>query len=116
MGQPVYKILTKSAFEEATAKGRFEGSAVDLSDGFIHLSAGNQVSGTLAAYFAGQRGLLLLAIDSEALGDRLKWEPSRGGDLFPHLYGPLDLVHVSSVEPLPLGEDGRHRLPLAVAP
>jgi uncharacterized protein (DUF952 family) len=116
MGHPVYKILTKSAFEEAKSSGRFEGSAVDLSDGFIHLSGGHQVAGTLAAYFAGQSGLLLLAIDSEALGERLKWEPSRGGDLFPHLYGSLDLAHVVSVEELPLGEDGRHRLPWAIAP
>jgi uncharacterized protein (DUF952 family) len=116
MAQPVYKILSKSAFQEAKARGRFEGSPVDLSDGFIHLSAGNQVAGTLAAHFGGQSDLLLLAIDSESLGDRLKWEPSRGGALFPHLYGSLDLAHIVSVDELPLGEDGRHRLPLAVLP
>lgn len=116
MGEPVYKILTKSAFEEASAKGRFEGSAVDLRDGFIHLSAGRQVAGTLVLHFKGQTDLLLLAIDSAALGARLRWEPSRGGDLFPHLYGPLDLRHVAWSADLPLGADGRHLLPEGVAP
>jgi uncharacterized protein (DUF952 family) len=116
MAEPVYKILTKPAFEEASAKGRFDGSPVDLRDGFIHLSAGNQVAGTLAAHFAGQAGLVLLAVDTEACGGRLKWEPSRGGELFPHLYGPLDLSHAVWTADLPLGEDGVHRLPADVAP
>jgi uncharacterized protein (DUF952 family) len=115
MAEPVYKILSKSAFEEARAKGRFDGSAVDLRDGFIHLSAGPQVAGTLAAHFAGQAGLVLLAVDTGAIGGRLKWEPSRGGDLFPHLYGPLDLKHVVSVDEIVIGEDGVHRLPAGLA-
>ena len=116
MAEPVYKILTKSALAEASAKGRFDGSPVDLRDGFIHLSAGQQVAGTLAAHFAGQRGLVLLAVDAEACGDRLKWEPSRGGELFPHLYGPLDLGHAVWTADLPLGEDGVHLLPAGVGP
>ncbi len=69
----------------------------------------------MAKYFAGQRDLVLLAIDPERLGERLRWETSRGGELFPHLYGPLDLAHVISVEALVLQEDGSHRLPKGIA-
>jgi len=115
MGQPVYKICPEAALQEARRCGRFEGSADDARDGFIHLSAASQVAGTLAKYFAGQRGLVLLAVDPERLGERLRWETSRGGELFPHLYGPLELEHVISVEPLTLQEDGSHRLPTGVA-
>ena len=102
--------------QEARARGRFEGSADDARDGFIHLSAGHQVPGTLERYFAGQRDLVLLAVDPDRLGEGLRWEPSRGGELFPHLYGPLDLDHVISVEALVLQEDGSHRLPEGIAP
>ena len=102
--------------QEARGPGRFEGSADDARDGFIHLSAGHQVSGTLAKYFAGQSDLVLLAVDPERLGERLRWETSRGGELFPHLYGPLDLDHVISVAPILLQEDGTHRLPKGIAP
>ena len=102
--------------QEARERGRFEGSADDAGDGFIHLSAGHQVAGTLAKYFAGQRDLVLLAVDPERLGDRLRWETSRGGELFPHLYGPLPLAHVTAVEPLVLHDDGTHRLPEGAAP
>jgi len=115
MGQPVYKICPEAALQEARRCGRFEGSADDARDGFIHLSAASQVAGTLAKYFAGQRGLVLLAVDPERLGERLRWETSRGGELFPHLYRPLELEHVISVEPLTLQEDGSHRLPTGVA-
>jgi uncharacterized protein (DUF952 family) len=115
MGQPVYKICPEAALQEARRCGRFEGSADDARDGFIHLSAASQVAGTLAKYFAGQRGLVLLAVDPERLGERLRWETSRGGELFPHLYGPLELENVISVEPLTLQEDGSHRLPTGVA-
>lgn len=116
MGEPVYKICAAAALEQARRTGRFEGSPDDLRDGFIHLSAGPQLAGTLAIHFGGQDDLVLLAVDAEKLGERLRWEPSRGGDLFPHLYGPLDLDHVLWVEALPLQEDGRHRLPAGVAP
>ena len=116
MTEPVYKICPAAALQEARERGRFEGSADDARDGFIHLSAGHQVAGTLAKYFAGQRDLVLLAVDPERLGTRLLWKTSRGGELFPHLYGPLDLDHVLSVAPLPLQEDGTHLLPEGVAP
>src|SRR5262245_66428415 len=107
MAEPVYKICPEAALREARKSGRFEGSAADARVGFIHLSAGHQVAGTLAKYFAGQRDLVLLAVDPDRLGGQLRWETSRGGALFPHLYGPLDLAHVISVETLTLQEDGK---------
>ncbi|MGH6864750.1 MAG: DUF952 domain-containing protein [Methyloceanibacter sp.] len=111
MAELVYKILSEATFATAQAEGGFTGSANDLRDGFIHLSAGHQVEGTLAAHFVGMEGLLLLALDAERLGSSLKWEASRGGALFPHLYAPLDLDAIISVAPLKLGPDGRHLLP-----
>jgi uncharacterized protein (DUF952 family) len=111
MPEPVYKVLSETAFKRAKADGCFTGSADDVRDGFIHLSAGHQLEGTLAAHFAGQDSLVLVALDAGRLGDALKWEPSRGGVLFPHLYAPLDLGAVLWVETLPLGPDGRHILP-----
>ena len=116
MSDPIYKICASAMLQEARGRGRFEGSADDLRDGFIHLSAGHQVAGTLAKYFAGQRDLVLLAVDPDRLGAGLRWEKSRGGELFPHLYGPLDLDHVISIEALVLQEDRTHRLPEGVAP
>lgn len=116
MGEPVYKICTAAALEQAKDAGRFDGSADDLRDGFIHLSRGDQVEGTLARHFAGQDDLVLLAFDAEALGGGLRWEMSRGGDLFPHLYAPLDLAHVLWVEALPLQQNGSHRVPGRVLP
>ncbi len=115
MTEPVYKICSAAALQEARDCGRLAGSADDARDGFIHLSEGSQVAGTLAKYFAGQTDLALLAVDTDRLGDRLRWEPSRGGDLFPHLYGPLELEHVISVAALTLQEDGSHRLPVGAA-
>lgn len=85
----VYKILSRGEWDAALAKGVFEGSAVDLADGFIHFSSAAQAAETARKYFAGQTDLLLVGFEDRALGDGLKWEPSRGGDLFPHLYGPL---------------------------
>jgi uncharacterized protein (DUF952 family) len=76
----------------------YEGSPDDRRDGFIHLSTAAQIAGTLARHFAGEAGLLLVAADPAALGEALKWEPSRGGALFPHLYGPLPLSAVRSVK------------------
>lgn len=116
MSDPIYKICASAMLQGARGRGGFEGSADDLRDGFIHLSAGHQVAGTLAKYFAGQRDLVLLAVDPDRLGAGLRWEKSRGGELFPHLYGPLDLDHVISIEALVLQEDGTHRLPEGVAP
>ena len=114
MGEPVYKVVTEQAFAESWAQGRFEGSADDATDGFIHLSAAHQLAGTLATHFAGREGLVLVALHAGRLGPALKWEPSRGGALFPHFYAPLDLAAMLWAEPLQLGPDGRHILPEGV--
>jgi uncharacterized protein (DUF952 family) len=82
-----------------------------MKDGFIHFSTAEQAVETAAKWFAGQRDLVLVAVDAGKLGDRLKWEPSRGGALFPHLYGELPLAAVNRVDPLPLGANGRHVFP-----
>ena len=111
MAEPVYKVLSVAAFAEAARQGHFTGSPDDLRDGFIHLSAAHQLAGTLAKHFARQKGLVLLALDADRLGAALKWEVSRGGEPFPHLYAPLDLVALLWAEKLPLGPDGRHVLP-----
>ena len=102
----VFKVLPATEWEAAYAEGQFNGAAVDLADGFIHLSAADQVAETLRRHFAGQAGLVLAAFDAEALGPGLKWEPSRGGALFPHLYGPLPTALATDVRPIPLRADG----------
>ena len=107
----VYKICPAPLWRAAEREGEFRGSAVDLRDGFIHFSTAEQAAGTAAKHFAGQDDLLLIAVDTGRLGAALKWEPSRGGALFPHLYGALDLAAVTRVMPLPLGPDGRHVFP-----
>ena len=107
----IYKIAPAALWREAEAAGLFEGSPVDRQDGFIHFSSAGQVRETAARYFAGVADLVLAAIEVERLPVPLRWEPSRGGDLFPHLYAPLDLAAVLWVKPLPLGPDGRHVLP-----
>lgn len=104
----VYKILTDDLWRAFAASGRLEGAPVDLADGFIHLSAADQVRETAARHFAGLSGLVLVTVDAASLGAALRWEPSRGGALFPHLHGPLDLTSVRSARPLPLGPDGCH--------
>lgn len=111
MTDAIYKITPEAPWRAAEAAGRFEGAPVDLADGYIHFSTGPQVAETAARHFAGRDGLLLVAVDPAALGPALRWEPSRGGALFPHLYGPLPMGAVRSVVPLPLGADGRHALP-----
>jgi uncharacterized protein (DUF952 family) len=107
----IYKICPAALWRQAEAEGVFRGSPVDLEDGFIHFSTADQVKETAAKHFAGQRDLLLVAVDSDPLGAILQWEPSRGGALFPHLYAPLDVKDVVSVVPLPLGADGAHQFP-----
>jgi len=107
----IYKICTATEWREAEQAGAYKGSAVDLKDGFIHFSAAAQAAETAAKWFAGQRDLVLVAVDAHALGDRLKWEPSRGGALFPHLYGELPLSAVRRVDALPWAESGRHEFP-----
>jgi uncharacterized protein (DUF952 family) len=106
-----YKIVAEAEWRAAEAAGRFDGAAIDLADGYIHLSTAEQVRETAAKHFAGQGGLLLVAVDCDTLGPALRWEPSRGGALFPHVYGPLPLAAARWVRPLPLGADGRHAFP-----
>ncbi len=110
----IYKIAPAALWREAEALGRFEGAPVDRAEGFINFSAAEQLREVVARHFAGIDDLLLVAVEAEAMGPALKWEPSRGGALFPHLYAPLDLAHVRSVEPLPRGEDGVHIFPAAI--
>ncbi len=107
----LYKIVPAALWRQAEREGVFRGSEHDKRDGFIHFSTAQQAAETAAKHFAGQDDLLLLTVDGAALGDALKWEPSRGGALFPHLYGELALDSVVSIAPLPLGPDGRHRFP-----
>ncbi|MDQ8730355.1 DUF952 domain-containing protein [Bradyrhizobium sp. LHD-71] len=107
----IYKICPASAWREAERQGAYRGSADDARDGYIHFSTAAQVPGTAAKYFTGQQGLFLIAVDADALGDSLKWEPARGGELFPHLYGELDFDAVILVTDLPLRADGSHVIP-----
>ena len=111
MAAIVYKICTPQEWREAEQAGAFRGAAVDAQDGYIHLSAPDQVVETAARHFAGEADLVLVAVDSAALGPALKWERARGGALFPHLYGPIRLDTVVWTRPLPLGPDGRNVFP-----
>ncbi|MER8748704.1 DUF952 domain-containing protein [Mesorhizobium sp. M1050] len=111
MSQIIYKITPRAPWREAETNGRFTGAPIDVADGFIHFSTAAQVKETAARHFAGQTDLLLVAIDGASLGAALKYEVSRRGALFPHLYGPLDLNAVLWVRPLPLGADGVHQFP-----
>ena len=111
----IYKITPRTAWEEAQQKGQFEGAAIDLQDGYIHFSAADQVAETAAKHFAGQEDLLLVAVDTDTLGDALKWEVSRGGALFPHLYAHLEMQSVLWAKPMPLSENGQHILPAGQA-
>ena len=109
----IYKICRASEWEEAVRHGAFRGSAVDVRDGYIHFSTAAQVAETAARHFAGQGDLVLVAVDADRLGGNLRWEPSRGGALFPHLYAELPVDAALWVKPLPLRE-GRHVLPADV--
>ena len=111
MTQTIYKICPETLWREAEKTGKFLGAPVDIADGFIHFSTAPQARETAQKHFSGQTDLLLIAVDGDQLGDALKYEPSRGGALFPHLYGPLDLGAVTSVRALPLGADGVHEFP-----
>ncbi|NND98599.1 MAG: DUF952 domain-containing protein [Pirellulaceae bacterium] len=111
MNATLYKVVTRSQWRVAESDGVFRGSEVDIADGFIHLSAADQTIETVAKHFAGQSDLMLIAVDAAALGDTVRWEPSRGGALFPHVYGDLPLTAVRGVQPLPIGDDGRHQFP-----
>ncbi len=97
---PVYRIVGAAEWARAQASGSYTGGDADRRDGFLHLSAAGQVRETARVWLPGRDDLLLLAIDAERLGGALRWERSRGGELFPHLYGVLPLAAVVSVEPL----------------
>jgi uncharacterized protein (DUF952 family) len=111
MTAQIYKIVPEDLWRAAERTRVFTGAPVDVSDGFIHFSTAAQVQETAARHFAGQQGLLLVAVSTASLGDALRWEPSRGGALFPHLHAPLGLHAVQWVRPLPLGPDGTHVFP-----
>ena len=100
----VYKILTRRAWDEAAIDGSFCGSPLDLKDGFIHLSTAAQAPETARLHFAGQTDLIIVGFDAEAFGGALKWEASRGGQLFPHLYRPLTVAEARTIDDLPLGD------------
>jgi uncharacterized protein (DUF952 family) len=107
----IYKICPAALWRDAERDGVFAGAPVDRQDGFIHFSTAAQAQETAAKHFAGADGLVLVAVDAGPLDGALKWESSRGGDLFPHLYGSLPLSAVLWVVPLPLGGEGRHVFP-----
>ena len=107
----IYKICPEELWRAAEREGEFAGAPVDAQDGFIHFSTAGQLAGTAQKHFAGQRDLLLISVDEGTLGDALRYEPSRGGDLFPHLYGPMPLRAVRKVQKLGLGSDGHVILP-----
>jgi uncharacterized protein (DUF952 family) len=107
----IYKICSAAAWREAERQGVYRGSADDISDGFIHFSASSQVAETASKHFAGQTGLLLIAVDADALGAALRWERSRNDELFPHLYGELDPGAVAGVYDMPARPDGTHDIP-----
>lgn len=109
--QTIYKIVSTDEWAPARESGRFGGAAIDLADGYIHFSTASQVAETLHKHFAGQDNLLLIGIDPAPLGEALVYEPSRGGDLFPHLYGELDLEAVLFERAIARDGEGHHSLP-----
>lgn len=110
----IYKIVPREMWKSAEIARQFDGAPVDLADGFIHFSTAEQVVETAQKHFAGQEDLLLIAFDADMFGDDLKWEPSRGGALFPHLYASLDPQHSVETWELPLDDAGAHVFPPGV--
>ena len=106
-----FKILTREQWEQWRADDIFAGAPVDIADGYIHLAAREQVAETASKHFAGQDDLIRAMIDLAALGDTVKWEPSRGGALFPHIYGGIPMSAVTTKAKLRLGADDRHVFP-----
>ncbi|MEK9684751.1 MAG: DUF952 domain-containing protein [Rhodospirillaceae bacterium] len=107
----IYHMSTKEEWEIALATGVYHGSSQDREDGFIHFSTKDQIVDSAAKHRAGQTGIILIAADASMFNDGLKWETSRNGELFPHLYTDLDLDKVIAIYPLPLGPDGKHIFP-----
>lgn len=114
MTETIYKIVPRELWQAAQAEGVFRGAANDLKDGFIHFSTAGQVRETARRHFAGTDDLLLVGVDAAGLGPALKYEASRGGDLFPHLYADLPLAAVLSAVALPLGAHGAHLFPAEI--
>ena len=106
----IYKILPREDWQAALAQRRYDGSPLDRQDGFIHFSTAEQAQETARRHFAGQEDLVVLAVEAADLGSALKWEPSRGGELFPHLYAHLETALVRTVNDAPLGPDGTPRV------
>ena len=107
----IYKISDVTLWNEAERAGVFTGAPVDVADGFIHFSTASQVAETARKHFFGQTGLFLIAVDADMLGDALRWEPSRNDELFPHLYGELDLGAVTAILDMRAQSDGYHDIP-----
>ena len=107
----IYHMCWRAEWQAAEQAGVYRGSSQDLADGFIHFSTAAEIEGSAAKHRAGQDDLVLIAVDPAALGPALRWEPARGGALFPHLYGALPLDSVRWTKPLPLGASGRHIFP-----
>ena len=107
MPTTAFKILSAADWRSTLVEGHYNGSPVDLADGYIHLSTTDQLEGTAAKHYAGQSDLMLVEVDLDALGDTVVWEPSRGGALFPHIYGPLPVSATRSARPLSVTTDGR---------
>ncbi len=107
MSQQVYKIVSATAWQKAQADGEFRGAGVDLEDGFIHLSTAEQVQETADLHFAGQSDLLLVSVPTDDFGEELRWEASRGGALFPHLYGKIRIDQITSADPIHQDKSGR---------
>ena len=112
MTQLIFKILSAAEWQEAERAGVFKGAGIDLNDGFIHFSTAAQAAETAAKHFTGQAGLVLVAVDAERLGAALRWEVSRSGQLFPHLYAGLATRDIAWMKPLPLDAGGRHSFPV----
>ena len=109
--QHIYKVVSSAQWEQAESEGAFRGSGIDHADGFIHLSSADQVIETVKKHFAGQANLVLVTVDSIALGETLRWETSRNNALFPHVYGVIPMSAVIQVVPLPRGANGLHQFP-----
>jgi len=106
----IYKLLRADEWAALQEQGETAGAPIDVTDGYVHFSTAKQTQATAEKYFAGVAGLMLLALEAETIGPDLRWEPARGGDLFPHLYGPLRMADVLWSMPLPL-IDGQHQFP-----
>ena len=111
MSEHIYHVCRRTDWDVAKEAGSYEGSADDQRDGFIHFSTGEQLEASVQKHRAGQLGLVLLTVSTDKLGHDLRWEESRGGQLFPHLYGELPIEAVVKEQDLPLGPDGTHHFP-----